>query len=88
MNFLRLAFAALMFSLTAAGFAAEKTSQELFRDAVGLFFDAKPVESARVFDQLVMAVPGRSRNSGNAAWRCITPSASKTAGSSSSFTRP
>ncbi|MFM9058757.1 MAG: hypothetical protein ACKOSQ_06515 [Planctomycetaceae bacterium] len=38
--------------------AAEPTPQELFREGVQLFFDAKPVESARVFDQLVVAVPG------------------------------
>jgi lipoprotein NlpI len=57
MNSLRIASAALMFSLTAAGFAAEPTPQELFSEAVGLFFDAKPAESARVFDQLVVAVP-------------------------------
>ena len=37
--------------------AAEPTPQELFSEAVGLFFEAKPVESARVFDQLVVAVP-------------------------------
>jgi lipoprotein NlpI len=57
MNFLRLALAALVVSLSAAGFAAVPTPQELFAEAVGLFFDAKPVESARVFDQLVVAVP-------------------------------
>jgi lipoprotein NlpI len=38
--------------------AAEPTPQELFTDAVRLFFDARPVESARAFDQLVSAVPG------------------------------
>jgi len=37
--------------------AAEKTPKELFGEAVRLFFDAKPVESARVFDQLVEVVP-------------------------------
>lgn len=37
--------------------AAEKAPQELFGEAVELFFDAKPIESARVFDQLVKAVP-------------------------------
>ena len=36
---------------------AERSPQELFGEAVQLFFDAKPVESARVFDQLVLAVP-------------------------------
>jgi hypothetical protein len=38
--------------------AAEKIPQALFSEAVELFFDAKPVESVRVFDQLVAAVPG------------------------------
>lgn len=38
--------------------AAEPTPGELFGRAVDLFFEAKPVESARVFDQLVLAVPG------------------------------
>ena len=38
--------------------AAEPTPKELFRQAVELFFEAKPAESARVFDQLVVAVPG------------------------------
>lgn len=38
--------------------AAEPAPQELFTEAVQLFFDAKPVESARKFDQLVLAVPG------------------------------
>jgi lipoprotein NlpI len=37
---------------------AEPALNELFSEAVELFFDAKPVESARVFDQLVAAVPG------------------------------
>jgi len=36
---------------------AEPTPQELFTEALRLFFDAQPVESARVFDQLVLAVP-------------------------------
>jgi lipoprotein NlpI len=57
MKSLRLVFAALVVSLSATGFAAEKTPQGLFDEAVGLFFDAKPLESARVFDQLVVAVP-------------------------------
>jgi len=38
--------------------AAEPVPQELFTEAVRLFFDAKPVESALAFDQLVVAVPG------------------------------
>ncbi len=38
--------------------AAEPTPQELFTDAIRLFFDAKPVESAHAFDQLVSGVPG------------------------------
>jgi lipoprotein NlpI len=37
--------------------AAEPRPQELFSEAVRLFFEAKPVESARKFDQLVVAVP-------------------------------
>jgi lipoprotein NlpI len=37
--------------------AAEKTPKELFSEAVRLFFEAKPVESARVFDQLVEVAP-------------------------------
>jgi lipoprotein NlpI len=38
--------------------AAEPTAQELFTEAVQLFFAAKPVDSARKFDQLALAVPG------------------------------
>jgi lipoprotein NlpI len=41
-----------------ASHAAEPTPQELFTEAVQLFLDAKPVESARKFDQLALAVPG------------------------------
>lgn len=37
--------------------AVEPTPQELFAQAVRLFFDAQPVESARTFDRLVAAVP-------------------------------
>ena len=37
--------------------AAGRGPQELFREAVQLFFDGKPVESARVFDELVETVP-------------------------------
>ena len=37
--------------------AAVPEPQALFNQAVQLFFDAKPVESARVFDQLAKAVP-------------------------------
>jgi lipoprotein NlpI len=58
MNSLWLVFAAVVVSFSANGFAAEPTPQELFSEGVRLFFDAKPVESARVFDQLVVAVPG------------------------------
>ena len=47
----------MVLSQSAAGFAADKTPRELFNEAVELFFDAKPVGSARVFDQLVVAVP-------------------------------
>ncbi|MFM9195770.1 MAG: hypothetical protein ACKOWG_08515 [Planctomycetia bacterium] len=43
------------------GSAAERpprdTPRDLFDDAVRLFFEAKPAESARVFDRLVSAVP-------------------------------
>jgi lipoprotein NlpI len=49
---------ALAFAGVARSMAAEPPPQELFQEAVRLFFDAKPVESARVFDQLVVAVPG------------------------------
>lgn len=41
----------------ACAFAAEPEPRELFSEAVRLFFDAKPVESARVFDQLLAVVP-------------------------------
>lgn len=37
--------------------AAEPEPRELFGEAVRLFFDARPVESARVFDRVVEAVP-------------------------------
>ncbi|MFM8703883.1 MAG: hypothetical protein ACKOHG_08440, partial [Planctomycetia bacterium] len=37
--------------------AAEPQPRDLFDDAVRLFFEAKPAESARVFDRLVAAVP-------------------------------
>jgi lipoprotein NlpI len=53
----RLVFVALALVAAAVACAAESTPQELFAEAVTLFFDAKPVESARVFDQLVLAVP-------------------------------
>jgi lipoprotein NlpI len=58
MNHLRHIFAALALAVSAADCAAEPTPQELFGQAVQLFFEAKPAESARVFDQLVLAVPG------------------------------
>ncbi len=45
-------------ALAASAVAVERSPQELFDQAVQLFFDAKPVESARLFDQLVQAVPG------------------------------
>ena len=50
--------AALGFTVPLSSLAAEPKPQELFTEAVRLFFDAKPVESARRFDQLVVAVPG------------------------------
>lgn len=37
--------------------AAEPTPQELFSQAVELFFEAQPAESARIFDRLVMTLP-------------------------------
>jgi lipoprotein NlpI len=46
------------FALAVQPVAAEPTPRELFTEAVQLFFDAKPVESARAFDQLVVAAPG------------------------------
>jgi hypothetical protein len=49
-------FAALVFSLATVGCTAEPTPRELFSQAAELFFDAQPVESGRVFDQLVVAV--------------------------------
>jgi hypothetical protein len=57
MNAVRSLFVPVVLSFAVVGFAAEKTPQELFSEAAGLFFDAKPAESARVFDQLVVAVP-------------------------------
>ena len=57
MNHPRAIFAGLVLAFFAADCAAEPSAQELFTDAVRLFFEAKPVESARVFDQLVLAVP-------------------------------
>ncbi len=55
-TFLLAAVSVLPFGLRAAH--AEPTPREQFTEAVQLFFDAKPVESARKFDQLVLAVPG------------------------------
>lgn len=46
------------FALVVQPVAAQPTPRELFTEAVQLFFDAKPVESARTFDQYVVAVPG------------------------------
>ena len=57
MNVLRILVAVAVLCLAAAALAADPTPQELFNEAVGLFFDAQPVESARVFDRLVAAVP-------------------------------
>lgn len=51
------AVAPLWLCVAAVVFAADPEPRELFAEAVRLFFDAKPVESARVFDQLVAAVP-------------------------------
>ena len=55
---LRLAAASLLVLGFVASPAAEPVPEELFTEAVELFFDAEPVESARKFDQLVLAVPG------------------------------
>ncbi|MFM8736015.1 MAG: hypothetical protein ACKOC8_12585 [Pirellulales bacterium] len=49
--------AALGSAIQVPSLAAERTPRELFTEAVQLFFDAKPVESAGEFDQLVVAVP-------------------------------
>ena len=57
MNSLRPILAALAIACSAAGFASEPTPQDLAKEAVTLFFDAKPAASARVFDQLVIAAP-------------------------------
>ena len=54
----RAAVALLACGLLGSQAIADPTPQELFREAVVLFFEAKPVDSARVFDQLVVAVPG------------------------------
>ncbi len=48
---------AFVTALSARVVAVERNPQELFAEAVRLFFDAKPVESACLFDQLVEAVP-------------------------------
>ena len=53
----RLFVAALVTAAAVHAVATEPNPQELFNQAVRLFFDAKPVESARVFDELVEAVP-------------------------------
>jgi lipoprotein NlpI len=50
--------AAWVLAVPLSSMGAERSPQELFGEAVQLFFDAKPVESARTFDQLVVAVPG------------------------------
>ncbi len=56
--FIQLLISALALLLRgSASLAAEPTPNELFSQAVELFFAAKPAESARVFDQLVVAVP-------------------------------
>jgi lipoprotein NlpI len=49
--------AALGVALVSHAQAVEPKPQELFNQAVELFFEAKPVESARLFDQLVEAMP-------------------------------
>ena len=54
----RVLLAAWVFAVPLSSMGAVKAPHELFSGAVELFFDAKPVESARVFDQLVVAMPG------------------------------
>jgi lipoprotein NlpI len=49
--------AALGVALVSHAQAVEPKPQELFNQAVELFFAAKPVESARLFDQLVNLAP-------------------------------
>jgi hypothetical protein len=53
-----LLLAAWAFGMTSVSMGGDVSPKELFSEAVRLFFDAKPVESARIFDQLVLAVPG------------------------------
>ena len=53
----RLFLATVVVLLPSRAMAVERSPQELFNEAVQLFFDAKPVESARLFDELVEAVP-------------------------------
>jgi lipoprotein NlpI len=50
--------AAWTFVMPLPSMGAEESPRELFSEAVQLFFDAKPAESARTFDRLVVAVPG------------------------------
>ncbi|MFM8495883.1 MAG: hypothetical protein ACKOEM_10230 [Planctomycetia bacterium] len=52
-----LAAAAVSFFNAASLAADDPSPRELFSEAIRLFFDGKPVEAARVFDQLVVAVP-------------------------------
>ena len=54
----RFLLAAWVLAMPLSSMGAEQAPHELFSRAVDLFFDAKPVESARVFDQLVVAMPG------------------------------
>lgn len=55
-TFLLAAVSFLLLGLVASR-AADSAPEELFTEAVELFFDAEPVESARKFDQLASAVP-------------------------------
>ena len=50
--------AAWTFAMPVPSMGAEESPRELFSEAVRLFFDAKPVESARIFDRIVVAMPG------------------------------
>lgn len=52
-----LLLAVICLAMPPLGRAADDSPPEMFREAVELFFEARPVESARTFDKLVVAVP-------------------------------
>lgn len=56
-RFLLGSFGAAAFVVAAHARAADESPREIFDEAVRLFFDAKPAESARAFDALVKARP-------------------------------